>query len=101
MVDNIDYTLSLSPEQRQFKVMLSSQPRLEAYFDFKTRQLDLEALDKDMASLSHGEKMMAQFLAGVWLGEDRYTFNFFGAVEVLDHDSLSVISSWMNEPYWP
>lgn len=98
---NIDYTLTLSPEQRKFALLLKKHPKLKIYWDFKKRELDTRALDKKIGVLSRGEKVMVQFFAGVWLKENRYNFDLFEAVSILDPEQVSLIREWMADPFWP
>ncbi len=92
---SVDYTLTLSPEQRQFASLLDTQPRLKPYWDFEKREVDIKALEKGMGVMSHGERVMAQFLLGIWFNENRYKFDLFDAVGVLDTASTRTMSSAM------
>lgn len=93
----------LTPEQAQFQALLQD-PLLQPYaiyWDFEHRKLDLDAVKAALEVLSHGQRLMLQFLAGVWMGEDHFNFDFFSAVWVLDSSHQKIIQNWLSEPFWP
>ena len=93
---------TLTNKQRQFKALLEQCcPRLESYWDFDQRECDIERLRNALGSLSHGEAIMARFLAGVWLGENALDFDMIDAVQTLDETQLQVIISWLSKPIFP
>lgn len=91
---------TLSVEQRQFKLMLSTYPKFTPYWDFDRRSCDLDAIKRDIVALSHGERIMLQFFVAVWLGENK-GFDLIDAAKTLDEDQLQVIISWLNKPMFP
>ncbi len=91
---------TLSEEQRQFKLMLSAYPRFMRYWDFDQRDCHLDAIERDISSMSHGEQIMLRFFVAVWLGENG-CFDLIDAVKTLDEDQLQVITSWLNKPVFP
>lgn len=44
---------------------------------------------------------MAKFFAGVWFGDNRYSFDFIGAMKNLSPRSLQIIQNWINKPFFP
>ena len=91
----------LTPEQRQFKQMLSNYPVLAAYWDFDSRSCDLEAIEKDLGVLSHGEQIMLRFFVNVWLGENQFNFDLIDATRALDDGNLDDIRQWLATPVFP
>ena len=91
----------LSPEQRRFQALLERYPRLKSYWNFKTRECDFAALQRDMGVLSHGEQLIASFLMSVWNGNDEENFPLMDAVKTLDDENLEPIREWLNEPFFP
>lgn len=92
---------TLTAEQRHFKQLLSQYPRLETYWDFNTRDCDLERLRSDLGMLSTGEAVMARFLIAVWLGENKLDFDLIEAAKTLDSVHLEVIANWVSGPEFP
>jgi len=91
---------TLNDEQRHFKDLLDSYPRFMPYWDFDNRSVDLEAIDRDIGVMSHGEQLMLRFFIAVWVSETR-EFDFIDAVKTLDHDQLEVITNWLKDPVFP
>jgi len=92
---------TLTPEQRHFKQMLSKYPAFTAYWDFEDRSCDLDAIDKDIAALSHGEQIMLRFFVAIWLGENKLNFDLIDATRTLDAGCLDDIRTWLTTPVWP
>lgn len=92
---------TLTAEQRQFKQMLESYPLLVPYWDFDKRECDIDRLREALGTLSHGEAIMARFLAGVWLGKNALAFDMIDAVKSLDDVQLQVIIKWSSNPAFP
>jgi len=92
---------TLSPAQRQFKVMLDLHPKLVSYWDFEIRECDIDSLRKALGVLSHGEAIIARFLVAVWLGENRLNFDLIEATKSLDGEQLQVFTDWLSNPAFP
>jgi hypothetical protein len=92
---------TLSQEQRQFKKMLDAYPLLASYWNFETRDCDLQAINADIGALSSGEQHMLRFFVAVWLGENRLHFDLIDATKALGEDNLNDIRAWLNRPVWP
>lgn len=92
---------TLSPEQRQFKKLLDNYPSLRPFWDFETRGCDVPGLEKALPAMSHGEQIMARFLAGVWLGENQLEFDMLDAARTLDDPHRQAIIDWLTTPVFP
>ena len=92
---------TLMPQQRQFKQMLERYPQLESYWDFDKRECDIDRLHEALGSLSHGEAIMARFLAGVWLEENTLAFDMIDAAKSFDDAHLQVFINWSANPTFP
>jgi len=88
-------------QQELFEKLLKKYPYLETFWDFEKRNLDIPRLKTSMGSFSHGEKIMASFLAGIWTGNNILEFDFFEAVAVLDSEHIKVITSYAHMPIHP
>jgi len=89
-----------NPHEFKFISLLEHFPRLTAYWDWDKRECDYETLKENMDTMSHGEKIIAQFLLGVWTHND-HDFDILEAASVLDRDARKVITDWLMEPFWP
>lgn len=92
---------TLSKEQQRFKQMLQPFPRLAKYWNFETRDCDLESIEKDIGALSSGEQHLLRFFVNVWLGENRFDFDLIDAIKTVDETGLSVIQEWVTDPFYP
>ena len=100
MSNIIPMSSNLSSGQAQFIILLEHFPRLTAYWDWDKRECDYEALKDNMGAMSHGEKIIAQFLLGIWTHND-HEFDILEAASVLDRETCQLISDWLMEPFWP
>lgn len=91
----------LSAEQKRFKDMLAHYLRLTPFWDFEKREYDAPALDKALGVLSHSERLMAEFFAAVWSGDNAYDFDFIDAARTLEPDHRRVVVEWLDDPYFP
>ena len=91
----------LTPEQRQFKKMIDLYPLLASYWNFETRDCDLQAINADIGVLSSGEQHMLRFFVAVWLGENRLNFDLIEATKALDDGNLDDIRQWLQTPVFP
>jgi len=85
---------------KEFEQLLSYYPFAKRYFDFNERVCDLEGI-RSGAGLSSGERIVCQFLAGVWSGENVCDFDFIQAVGTLSDTWLEPILVWARKPCWP
>ena len=89
---------------QQFFKLLGQFPFAATYWrvtEHGSAEVDLGAASDALDILSHGEATMLRFLVAVWLGDNRFDFDLFEAVRVLDADSLEAITDWMQAPCWP
>lgn len=92
----------MSPDQIQFKQFIETNaPALGALFDWKTREVISSRVDHYLNYASSGEEIIARFLVGVWLGNNRYGFDLLSAAKRLDEKNLNIIQKWLNNPIWP
>lgn len=89
----------LTPEQRRFKDWLPDY--LQPFWNFDSRDCDLDGLRDALNGMSHGEAINARFYAGIWCGENVLSFDLIDATKTLDTESLQVISDWLADPWWP
>ena len=84
-------------------MLLERTPWLEPYWDFKADppECDLERLEADMSAWSHGERLMAEFMVGVWSGKNRLLFDPIEAASVLDPEFRALVAEWVKHPFWP
>ena len=92
---------ALTVGQTRFARMLADAPWLEQYWDFDRASCDVERLRTDMEGWSHGERILAQFFATVWCGENTFGFDFLEAASVLDPEFRALIARWIERPFWP
>ena len=91
----------LSAEQKRFKDTLEQYPRLSPFWDFEKREYDVAGLEQSLGALSHGERLMAEFFAAVWSGENTHDFDFIDAAKTLEPVHRRVVVDWLNDPYFP
>ena len=91
----------LTEEQRRFKSLISAYPTLMQYWDFSAPECLLSDLTSALRVMSPGEKIMAQFFVGIWLGNNTKGFDVFEASGVLNTDDKAVITDWLHAPFWP
>jgi len=92
--------INLSQEQAQFAVMIDSFPWLSKFWNWEKRECDIDLLEKQMQSFSHGERILAQFFLSVWTHEN-HSFDLFEATSVLDKKNREVIIDWVANPFYP
>lgn len=92
---------TLSPEQRQFKMLLDGFPTLASFWNFESRDCNLPALKKAIPSMSHGEQIMVRFFVAVWLGENQLDFDLIDAAANLDDSHRQLIIDWLSNPVFP
>ncbi|NKC02212.1 MAG: hypothetical protein GKR90_27435 [Pseudomonadales bacterium] len=91
----------LTPEQRRFQDLILKYPTVACYWDFE-KPCCLEAeLDQAMGVMSHGEQLMVQFFRSVWAGNDDSSLGLVEAASTLGNQDLSVITGWLNDPFFP
>lgn len=91
---------TLNKEQRHFKELLLRYPRFVSYWDFDDRSCNLEAVERDIGAMSHGEQIMLRFFVAVWCGETGQ-FDFIDAARSLDDQDRLVIVDWLTNPVLP
>lgn len=96
----VDYTLSLSPEQRRF-FDLVEKLEIAHLWDIKSREYESEAVDRYLGTASHGQAIMLRFCLGAWTHNNDYKFDFIEAASTLDADNMKLVTEWMANPFWP
>lgn len=97
---DVDYRLTLTPEQRRFFTLIESF-NFASLWDMKTRELSLEGVNSYLATASHGEAVLLRFLVGVWLHKNDFEFDLLEAAKTLDANSMKIITDWLSDPFWP
>jgi len=100
MSNIIPMSSNLSSGQAQFKNLLEHFPRFTSYWNWDGRECEYETLKENMGVMSHGEKIIGQFLLGVWTHND-HDFDILEAASVLDAEARQLITDWLMEPFWP
>lgn len=90
-----------SKEQIRFFKMIKQMPSLEKLWDPFKREYDPEAVDELLDVTSHGTAIILRFFLGVWRHDNEYAFDLFDAVRILDAEHLTIITDWMDDPFWP
>ena len=87
---------SLTPEQRRFRIMLSAYGRLLPFWNFDTRECDVESLRLEMDDLSCDERQMARFFVTMWQPENVLQFDVTSAIWTLGDAHWQVIQQWLS-----
>lgn len=91
----------LTDGQIRFAGLLERAPFLAPCRDWERAECSVDALNAAMGAMSHGEQIMAKFMAGLRLGSDEFEFDIFEAAATLDAEKRAVIAQWLNDPFWP
>ena len=93
----------LSATQVRFAELLQQTSWLQPYWTFTSAlpECDLERLEANMSTWSHGERLMAQFMVAVWFGENRLGFDLVEAASALDPEYRVTVADWIKNPFWP
>ena len=75
-------------------------PEVYSYLNWGERECAYDVLKENMGAMSHGEKIIAQFLLGVWTHND-HDFDILEAASVLDDETRQLITDWLMDPFWP
>ena len=98
----MELNTSLSPSQAKFALWVEHKmPYLLDLFDFDRQILVTKKLEDYLAVASHGQQIMARFVAGVWVNHNKYEFDFTDAAAHLDDSQLGVVVDWLQNPIWP
>lgn len=91
----------LSPKQLLFARLLHGcAPYLVGYWDFSSKQCDVDRLQDEIEALPRGEQIMAQFFLAVWFGRG-YEIDLIEAAKVLNDEQRDVVAGWLRSPLWP
>ena len=93
--------IELSPSQGRFELLLHQSDTLYPYWDFDKRECRVAALEARIGTMSHGEKILAQFFMDLWFNDGQKRFDLFEAQCVLDQPSFAIIRLWVNDPFIP
>lgn len=100
-MDRLNLNTTLTPGQAAFALMLEKTPYLKHLWNMEQREYEEELVEQYLGTASHGQVIMARFMLGVWLNNNRFKFDLFEAVAVLDKEHLAIIQEWMANPVWP
>lgn len=93
---------NLSSSQQRYATWIQTRmPFLRPLFDFDNAAFIPETAERYLGTASRGEAIMARFALGVWLGRDRFDFDFTDAAATLDAPLMKIITEWLEEPFWP
>ena len=101
--DNIVPFIRLSKQQKRIIELINKFEIVVP--DYILRDFDANEFDNWAANtpISNGEKIIAQFVLGVW---DRYTefkvgkFDLFNAANKLDNQNWEIIVNWCKKPFF-
>jgi len=91
----------LSRSQVKFAALLESQPLLAPFWDFEKRECRVAELEERKGSMSHGERVLANFFMDVWFRDDEHRFDLMEAMMILDDKGRGVVRKWVNDPFFP
>ncbi|MBL4625784.1 MAG: hypothetical protein JKY42_11695 [Flavobacteriales bacterium] len=99
----MELNTNLTAEQARFAVWIEERiPYLMPLFDFSDQGEYLpEKVERYLGVASSGQVIMAKFVLGVWLHQDKFDFDFTDAAMTLDKQNMSVITEWLDHPEWP
>lgn len=88
--------------QERFYRMIEKWPAIAKFWNKDEDTLDIEAFEQALSVLSHGEFHLATFFAAIWFGNNnKYPFDIFEAMRVLDAGNKQVIIFWLETPFYP
>ena len=90
----------LSSGQAKFKQLLEHFPRLVPYWNWDECECAYDDLKASMGIMSHGEKVVAQFLLSIWTHKN-HDFDILEAASTLDSNARQLITDWLSDPFWP
>ncbi len=91
----------LTPEQRRFQDLILKYPRGRGVWVFQTPGSLEPELVQGVGVMSHGEQLVVQFFRSVWAGNDDSSLGLVEAASTLGNQDLSVITGWLNDPFFP
>ena len=92
----------MTEEQVRFTAFVKAHtPDLLKLFDFDKREIKAAEVEQYLKTASSGEKQVARFILGLWLGNNEYDFDLFDAVGTLSDNNVNVIREWLADPFWP
>lgn len=87
---------SLTPKQRRFRHMLSAYRDLLPYWDFQTRECDVESLRSALIQFTSDEQEMARFFVTMWQPGNMLDFDVTTAIWTLSDGHWRVIQQWLS-----
>ena len=96
-------TPRLTESQARFRDLLEQVSYLQPYWtwDGAEPQCQIDDIQSAMDAWSHGERIMAQFMVGLWGHTNKFEFDLFEAAGTLDEANRKIISDWIKDPFWP
>lgn len=91
----------LSKEQATFARWVKAYPTIAQLWDFDQRAYDPDLADRFLTIASQHDAILARFFLCVWRRDNHYNFDVIEAALVLNGSDMSVITSWMQSPFWP
>ena len=92
--------------QLRFFEMLNQVPRIQHLWDEQGNGGDgafcPEEFEAELGVMASGEIQLAKFFCAVWFNDNsKYGFDIVDAVAKIDTKHRALISSWVNNPFWP
>ena len=98
----MDLNLSLSKNQARFASLIEEKlPEFSEFWNFSKRECFISKVNDYLSYCSTQEALMIQFLASVWLRDNRFEFDFIKAIDCLDGRYLGIIQDWVADPFFP
>jgi hypothetical protein len=92
----------MSSEQKRFYQFIESNyPALSRYWDTRTDECDLEAVNRDLGVLSKGESVILTALVAMWTRDDRQYPVGFTDLAALSDDAKDPLLNLLATPIWP
>ena len=98
----IKLNTGLTQEQAKFAMLLERfRPCIRDIRDLDTLTYCPKKADDFIKYSSDQEVIVVRFLLGVWRGDNKYQFDLFEAVQVLDFQILLIVKNWLEVPFLP
>ena len=93
--------MPLTSDQTRFFELLEQFPRIRNHWGKEKAELDLDLFEKDLSVMSSSERVIACWLAGLWLGENKYGFDVIGHLNSMGQEGSIAFRVWVNDPFFP
>lgn len=97
---NTNISSNARPEDRFFAWVDTNIPYMGKLFNYEERRLLPEMYEGYLSHASTTQRIMAQFVVGVWKHESD-EFDLMEATKLLHSNQIKIITDWMLDPIWP